>query len=189
MAIGLPIPVDWHMTLDLLQRLGCGGLVIDGAGKVVARNIVAASLVGDQTAQLPEDVRRIMNKLTQSSVKVDWLRRDRGPPLVLYLTSLSQKAATEAALLMLIDPGQPAKLDESAVRSLFGLTKAEADLAARLARGQRVGAIARARGVTLGTVRTQLRTIFSKTRTKSQAGLLLLFARLATIQSKENNIA
>jgi len=189
MAIGSPIPADWHMTLDLLQKLGCGGVVIGGAGKVVARNIVAASLIGDRAAQLPEDLRRTVNDLTRSAVKVGWMRRDRGSALVLHLMPLSQTAATEAALLVLIDPGRPAKLDEGVVRSLFGLTEAESDLAVRLARGQRVQAIARARGVTLGTVRTQLRAIFGKTRTKSQAGLVLLLARLATIQPRKNNIA
>lgn len=177
------------MTLDLLQRLGCGGVVIGGAGKVAVRNTVAASLIGDRAAQLPEDLRRAVNDLTRSPVKVGWMRRDRDSALVLHLVPLSRTTGTEATLLVLIDPAQPVKLDEGVVRSLFGLTKAETDLAVRLARGQRVQAIARARGVTLGTVRTQLRTIFAKTRTKSQAGLVLLLARLAAIQPKENKAA
>jgi DNA-binding CsgD family transcriptional regulator len=86
-------------------------------------------------------------------------------------------------LLVLIDPGQAITTNAAVVRDLFGLTAAESDLAVRLGRGERVQAIAQARGVGVGTVRTQLRTIFGKTRTNSQAGLVLLLARLTTVQS------
>lgn len=182
MNVEAEIPPEWRVALDLLRRLGCGGVVIDNAGRIVARNSVAARLVGDWTDELPPDVRKIVDNFATASSTIEWLRRRRGAPLIVHLIAHPPAPAAETKLLVLIDPGQPGRLDEGVVRNLFGLTAAESNLAVRLARGERVRAIAQARGVGIGTVRTQLRTIFRKTRTKSQASLVLLLARLATIQ-------
>jgi DNA-binding CsgD family transcriptional regulator len=173
---------DWRSALDLLQRLGCGGVVLDDPGRVLARNDVAEKLTSHWNGALPAEVQRIVEGLADAPGKVAWLDKRR-LPLILHLISQPPTAAATTRLLVLIDPGQPAKIDETVLRSLFSLTQTEAKLAARLARGERVSAVARARGVAVGTVRSQLRTIFSKTRTKSQAGLVLLLARLTTIQT------
>jgi AraC-like DNA-binding protein len=45
------------------------------------------------------------------------------------------------------------------------LTQAEARVALAITRGESLDEIARARGVTVATVRTQLKSVFSKTRT------------------------
>lgn len=174
---------DWGSALDLLQRLGCGGVVLDGAGRILARNEVAEKLTSHWNGAFPAEVQRIVDGLAHAPGKVAWLDHKRRSPLILHLIAQAHATAAETKLLVLIDPGQPAKVDEAVLQNLFGLTQAEAKLAARLARGERVQAIARARGVAIGTVRSQLRTIFSKTRTKSQAGLVLLLARLTTIQT------
>lgn len=175
--------IDWRSALDLLDRLGCGGLVIDHGGRIFERNDVARKLTGHWDAKLPADVHHAIDRLDQESQKVAWLDHRRRQPLVLNLVK-QPDGASGTMLLVLIDPAQPARIEAAVVRRLFGLTGAESNLAVRLARGERVHAIAQARGVSLGTVRSQLRTIFSKTRTKSQAGLVLLLARLTTIQSE-----
>lgn len=174
--------VDWRSALDLLQRLGCGGVVLDGAGRILDRNQVAEKLTSHWNGAIPAEEQRIVDGLADAPGKVAWLDHKRRAPLILHLITQPQTTAAATRLLVLIDPGQPARIDAAVVQNLFGLTAAESTLAVRLARGERVQAIARARGVTIGTVRTQLRTIFGKTRTKSQAGLVLLLARLATIR-------
>lgn len=173
---------DWRSALDLLQRLGCGGVVLDGTGGILARNEVAQRLTARWNDALPAEVQRIVDGLGHAPGKVAWLDHKRHSPLILHLIPQQQAIAAATRLVVLIDPVQPATVDEEVLQNLFALTQAEAKLAARLARGERVGTIARARGVAVGTVRSQLRTIFSKTRTKSQAGLVLLLARLATIR-------
>jgi len=185
--MNVEVPPEWRVSLDLLRRLGCGGVVIDDAGRIVARNSVAAGLVGDWADELPADVRKIVDTFASASSAIEWLPRRRGAPLIVHLIGYPPASAAATKLLVLIDPGQPGRLDEGVVRNLFGLTAAESNLAVRLARGERVQAIAHARGVGIGTVRTQLRTIFRKTRTKSQASLVLLLARLATIQPDASN--
>lgn len=170
---------DWPIALNLLQRLGCGGVVVDTSGAILARNDISSFLVGGWNAALPRPTQKIVAELRASGSRVTWLKRARGGPLILHLITTSRSSAT---LLVLVDPTHKGRIDENVLRRLFGLTQAEAKLAARVGGGERVRAIAHARGVALGTVRSQLRAIFSKTRTKSQPSLVLLLARLMTIQ-------
>jgi DNA-binding CsgD family transcriptional regulator len=65
------------------------------------------------------------------------------------------------------------------LRSTFGLTSAEACLAISLCRGQTLGEIAQERGISIHTVRTQLRALLGKTRTERQADLVGLLSGLA----------
>lgn len=59
----------------------------------------------------------------------------------------------------------------------FGLTEAEANIAAQLAQGSDVQAIAGHRHASVQTVRSQLKTILSKTGARSQAQLVALVLR------------
>ncbi len=62
---------------------------------------------------------------------------------------------------------------------MFALTRAEAEVAIGIACGRRVAEIAVDRGVKVETVRTHSKTVFGKTRTRGQAELAALLARLA----------
>ncbi|MDQ1153415.1 helix-turn-helix transcriptional regulator [Brevundimonas sp. SORGH_AS_0993] len=66
----------------------------------------------------------------------------------------------------------------AAGRDLFGLTPAEAVVAARLADGQGPQAIAEGLQVRVGTVRTHIRRIYEKCEVNSQIELVALLARL-----------
>jgi DNA-binding CsgD family transcriptional regulator len=66
----------------------------------------------------------------------------------------------------------PATLEE-----MFGLSPAEADLALALMVGSTPKEIAAKRGVAVSTIRTQLRSVFSKTHTQRQADLIALLLR------------
>ena len=61
---------------------------------------------------------------------------------------------------------------------LFGLTRAEARVANSLVQGLSPKDIAAASGVALGTVRTQLKSVFAKTRSRRQAELVRLLITL-----------
>lgn len=65
------------------------------------------------------------------------------------------------------------------LQRLFGLTPAEADMTEILAKGESLEAIAEVRGVSVDTVRTQLRTVFKKTGMHRQAELVSAVGRLA----------
>lgn len=62
----------------------------------------------------------------------------------------------------------------SRLENLYRLTRAEADLTLRLAKGESLEVIAISRGVKLETVRSQLRTIYKKTGTHRQGELVSL---------------
>jgi DNA-binding CsgD family transcriptional regulator len=62
----------------------------------------------------------------------------------------------------------------SSLRQAFNLTNSEADVVLGLAKGRRARDIAAMRGVTIGTLRAQLTSIFLKTNTRRQSELLLL---------------
>lgn len=65
------------------------------------------------------------------------------------------------------------------VAALFGLTRAEADVAVAVAGGQGVAEIAAGRGVSPGTVQGQVRSALNKAGVPGVQELGLLFARLA----------
>ncbi len=79
-----------------------------------------------------------------------------------------------AAAIYITDPQTPFELDSSKLRRLYKLTPAEARLAAHLAQGSRLEDAATDLGVSLNTVRTHLKRIFSKTGTDRQAELVRL---------------
>jgi DNA-binding CsgD family transcriptional regulator len=64
------------------------------------------------------------------------------------------------------------------LRSAFGLTGAEAKLAAQLASGDALERAAERLGIAKTTARNQLRAIFSKTGVHRQAELVALLATL-----------
>ena len=57
------------------------------------------------------------------------------------------------------------------LRSAFGLTPAETRIAIGISRGKSPAVIAKSHGVAVATVRTQLKSVFAKTRTHRQAEL------------------
>jgi len=71
------------------------------------------------------------------------------------------------------------------LRTLYALTHAEAELVALLARGRSLEEAAVERGVTLNTVRSQLKQVFAKTDTKRQGQLIrLVLTGVAGIQDE-----
>lgn len=75
--------------------------------------------------------------------------------------------------------GQGAVPDSGVIRELLDLTAAEARLAQAVARGQTVAEAARAAGVTEGTARSQLKSIYAKTGIARQTELAVLLNRFA----------
>jgi len=65
-----------------------------------------------------------------------------------------------------------------ALSALFGLTLAQASVAAMLARGHNLREIAVALGISVYTVRRHLADVMEKTNTNSQAALVLLLSRM-----------
>ncbi|AMY09572.1 hypothetical protein LuPra_02791 [Luteitalea pratensis] len=81
-------------------------------------------------------------------------------------------AAAATVIVIVTDAEQPVGLDDGALSQLFGLTPAESRLARLLAEGRDVTEAATMLGLTIGTVRTRLKTVLHKTGTRRQSALV-----------------
>jgi DNA-binding CsgD family transcriptional regulator len=63
---------------------------------------------------------------------------------------------------------------EAFLYSRFRLTPAEAQIALGIAGGETLAAVAKGRGLSVSTARTQLKSVFAKTGTHRQAELVIL---------------
>ncbi len=89
-------------------------------------------------------------------------------------------AHAPAVMLLVTDPEVGPCVDERVLVGLFGLTAAEARLACLLASGHDLDQAAAALRVTLGTLRTRLKSVFFKTNTHRQADLVRVLLATAT---------
>jgi DNA-binding CsgD family transcriptional regulator len=98
-------------------------------------------------------------------------------PLMLMIAPLRLAGGATvcgAALLFAFDPESTPPITADVVRRLFGLSEAEAELAVALCSGRTLDEAATARGTSIHTIRSQLKSIFAKTGTKRQADLVSL---------------
>lgn len=86
-----------------------------------------------------------------------------------------------ALCVVITDPEREALLPAQRLRELFGLTVAEAKLAAQLAAGEDLKFAAEKLGITYGTARSRLAQIFQKTETRRQGELVGLLLKTVTL--------
>jgi DNA-binding CsgD family transcriptional regulator len=144
---------------------------------LIARDQQAAS---DLTA-LADQLRTTPDTAALPSAPIV-VRRSANAPLLIRILPIDGAARSPflgARALLILSPieSRPAP-DLNLLCEVFGLTRAEADVAACVARGEPLATIARRRDSALVTVRNQLRTIFAKTGTHRQSELAALLASL-----------
>jgi len=187
-------------ALQALDRLDAGVLIVDRRGLIIQAS-ARAEVMLRECPELVVDRGRL--SLHQPSLRDKLLAlvraaletaqgrggqagtallvpRSQRTPLVLSVAPLSAHAGLHdreqpAALIFIRDP--EASLDVTHLRELFGLTRAEATVAAALGRGRSLDDIATELNVSIGTVRTHLKRSLAKTGTHRQAQLVALMAR------------
>lgn len=177
------------VTLDLLDRLGCGYLVVEGERKILEINVAASLILGCDpssalnfhhvTTAFRQLVARIPNrpKLGPLVWIVIWNKDDA--PFI--LNQAADDIPPGISVVMLIDLDARLQPNPFMLRRMFGLTAAETRLALQLARGDQPADIARKWNLSRTTIRSQLAALFMKTNTKRQAELVTLLARLALV--------
>jgi DNA-binding CsgD family transcriptional regulator len=196
--------LTWTTALDdqltTLDRVGCHGLLLDrsghamrispalklGDGLDLVGRVPAASFPADQAA-LDTVVRIATHRDPPSALPappVAVLRRlsGRRPLLVrgmpLHRARLSLLAPAVAILLVSDLDTAPCPTVQ-VVRSVFGLTHREAELAVRLAAGDTVEKAAETLNISQAHARQRLKVIFDKAGASRQSELIVLLQRLA----------
>ena len=101
--------------------------------------------------------------------------RDSGRPgYILAIAPITPHAGTgpRAAAVIISEPDANPNLDQAALRSTYGLTRAEATLVSILVHGRTLEEAADVLCVSLSTVKTHLQRVFLKTDTDRQAELV-----------------
>jgi DNA-binding CsgD family transcriptional regulator len=181
--------------LEALERMGCGGVVLDEVGYALLTNPTAERLLREEVGppsglvEEREWVRHAIKRLLRGSserftLNADaWvtIHREDKRDLVLHATPIGGGDAQAYTVLIIVDLSTIPQPKSEVLQKLFGLTAAEARLAIQITRGETPADIALGNGVSIATVRSQLAAVFAKTQTSRQAELVALLARVAIL--------
>jgi DNA-binding CsgD family transcriptional regulator len=109
-------------------------------------------------------------------------RIDGERPYVIHVvpfTSAAPEGHQRRALVIVIDPERHVEPPRDLLNRLFGLTRAEADIALRVTRGDGLKPISDEMSLSMATVKTHLQHVFAKTGTHRQAELVRLLLAIA----------
>ena len=173
----------------MLDRIGCGYLVLSGERKVIEWNAAARATIerqGDaaETASaLLTGLRRLVANVPVHFLpgSLSWvvIRNHCDTPVV--LNEIGVVAHDGTSIVALLDRENRTVANPQTLQRMFGLTSAETHLALRLAQGDAPLEIARNWRLSRTTIRSQLASLFAKTETRRQAELVALLARISVL--------
>ena len=193
------LEADRAMTIDALDRLSIGVVLLDGNGRPFLVNRAAREIVASadgltvekdglhagtpaKTAALRKTIADALGAAGGAGGAIALPRPSMKRPLEVTVAPLAADPLADGhgrggAIVLVDDPERAPDLPVSTLRRLYGLTSAEARVAAALATGATVREIAEGAGVTDHTVRWALKQIFAKTDTRRQAELVSLLLK------------
>lgn len=192
--------------LESLQYLPSGIFILDQWQRVLFANTAAETLFhqdlgvalvdgmlemshGAMRKKFNEEVARVITSGVPSAVLLKTLDSPRGSGKPCYFLRLppsseSYQLRGDPAVLVLIPQAAPSPQEAVALlRTLYALSRREADLATEVANGATPQEYARKAGLEISTVRSQLKSVFLKTGTHRQAELVRLLSVLPRVAS------
>jgi DNA-binding CsgD family transcriptional regulator len=173
----------------MLERIGCGYLVLDREKRVIEWNGAAQDTLerlgeeADTSKELSSALRRLVANVPGHFPpgSLSWVvipsRGDR--PVILNEEGII--APDGSRIVALLDRESRSTANPQTLQKMFGLTSAETHLALRLAHGDAPLEIARSWQLSRTTIRSQLASLFAKTDTKRQAELVALLGRVSVL--------
>lgn len=181
---------------DVLQSLGLPGAVLRGAGRILAANNAFERLMPallqerpdrlhlcDATADglFDEALARVTDARAVAVVSsIPVAATEEQPPMILHLLPVHGAAHdifSGATSLLVVTPVDRAVVPSAKVlQGLFDLTPAEARVARGISEAQTIESLALAAGVSVETIRSQLKAVLSKTGLSRQQELINLLA-------------
>ncbi|RVD54300.1 helix-turn-helix transcriptional regulator [Mesorhizobium sp. M2D.F.Ca.ET.185.01.1.1] len=173
----------------MLDRIGCGFLVLNREKRVLEWNTAAQSTFerqGDAAGTAPEltaALRRLVANVPTNFLpgSLSWvvIRSTDDRPVVLNEGGVITPDGT--SIVALLDRENRSSANPQTLQKMFGLTSAETQLAMRLAQGDAPLEIARSWRLSRTTIRSQLASLFAKTETKRQGELVALLGRISVL--------
>jgi len=179
----------WESITGMLDRIGCGYLVLNRERRVIEWNAAAQNTLerpgeaANMACELSAALRRLVANVPVHFLpgSLSWVvicsRDDR--PVILNETGLIAPDGT--CIVALLDRKNRSAANPGTLQRMFGLTSAETHLALRLAQGDAPLDIARSWRLSRTTIRSQLASLFAKTETKRQAELVALLGRISVL--------
>jgi DNA-binding CsgD family transcriptional regulator len=172
----------------------------DAEGRILYANAAAREMIASRDGLAVEDGRIVLSSSQQQKLReaIGEIARGDGLPVrhiearrpspkaayrVLVMNvpnfgALPLGTSQPAAAVLVMDSESELEPDPAILRELFSLTPAEARVTGRLVLGRSVEEIAHETGVSIETVRSQVRSILSKTNTGRQGELISLVLRM-----------
>jgi DNA-binding CsgD family transcriptional regulator len=184
----------------LLDALGVALLLVDDGGRPIFINRRAAQILAQQdglangpnglAAGCTRTTRSLRNAIAaaaacahslharSTTLRISVPRRSSQPPWLLSILPIAPRDAlvggtTGYAAISIAECEAHTRIDPLSAASYFLLTPRETDVAALLAAGRNSREAARALHIGIGTVRTQLKSLFDKTGARNQTALAL----------------
>ncbi|WP_242443425.1 LuxR C-terminal-related transcriptional regulator [Sphingobium sp. LB126] len=114
-----------------------------------------------------------------------FIHRAADSPYVLSIASV-RVGAQRQIVAIATDPNEEDASLTSRIRALYGLTKAEAEVAQALCAGRGLEELSQERGVALNTVRTQIKNIYAKLDCSRQSELVARIGALPRLSAAKN---
>lgn len=188
-----PVALEGFTPLDrfILDRLDRGVVLLDAAGCVLDTNSLAQRVLANSSgvsvrnrrlcfaeAGIHERFNRLLRASNRAgtgptALAVCIKRQGAAPHRVLIsLFQPNGDGASARFVALIYAPDEQREISVDVLVQLYGLTRAQAGVARKLYAGHSVEQTADALGLSLNTVRTHLKQIFSKCEVQSQAELL-----------------
>ena len=195
------LEIEQIAAVERLESLQEGALLVDASGRVIRANAAAKAMLdngdgifldnGRVAAAGSEILQKLIASCAQTCLSLGGpgeefkiSREHSRSPLHVTVTPLRSKTQladvpwigveVPVAIVTVRDPDVDCRQQEVNLRHRFGLTAAEARLAAEILKGDGRAAAARRRGISTATAKSHLSSIFEKTGTHRQAELIRL---------------
>jgi DNA-binding CsgD family transcriptional regulator len=180
-------------VLDRFERgailLASDGLIID-ANTPARERLAAAELLASRAGRLVFndsmlnlELERVLRDRKHDSARARSFalygkRSDGQPPLRVLVSPLPESEAHNVAFLAFLfaGPGEGTEISQDLLKEMYGLSAAEAEVAARLYEGHSVDDIAGLLELSPNTIRTHVKHVFAKCNVRKQSELLQLLA-------------
>ena len=195
-----------HSLNDLLDNTRIGVLHLQRGGRIIEANDRAHSLLrqgdglfddaGFLAARLPADDARLRRTLEKALPGFGGRGPSGGsftvgrpsplPRLAVHISPVGNRQMAMglgrvAALVLVVEPDSRPRVDPRLMAEAFGLTPAESEVAALMAEGRTVAAVAAATGRQQSSVRSLVRRLYRKQGISRQADLVRLVLSLAEL--------